>query len=401
MEVFRYKAMNTDGRILQGKVDAINVADLELRLTRMGLDLINFQQLKSKGKSLTGRGVKRVDLITFYFHLEQLVRAGVPILEGLGDLRDSIDNPKLRDVASALIESIQGGKNLSQAMADFPYVFDNVLVNLIRAGEESGQMPEVLRQVTENLKWQDEQISHTQKLFIYPSVVAVVVLSAVAVLMIMVVPKLVSFVQNMGQQLPLQTKILIFVSNIFVHYWYLLLGVPVLAVVGIVIGVRVSPPFRLQVDAWKLRVPVIGPVMKKLILTRFANYFALMYTSGITVLDSVRICADIVGNKAIQEAILSAGRQIADGAGIAASFASTGLFPPLVVRMLRVGENTGALDAALMNVGYFYSRDVKESIDRLQAVIEPAMTLILGGLLAWVMMSVLGPIYDLITKIKV
>jgi type IV pilus assembly protein PilC len=199
----------------------------------------------------------------------------------------------------------------------------------------------------------------------------------------------------------LQTKILIFVSNLFVHYWYVILGVPVLAVIAIVIGVRVSPPFRLRVDRWKLHIPVIGPVLKKLILTRFSNYFALMYTSGITVLDSVRICADIVGNKAIEQGVLEAGRQIADGAGIAASFASTGLFPPLVVRMLRVGENTGALDVALRNIGYFYSRDVKESIDRLQVIIEPAMTFILGSLLAWVMMSVLGPIYDLITKLKV
>jgi type IV pilus assembly protein PilC len=401
MEAFQYKAVNSAGQTSRGRLDAVNIADLEMRLTRMGLDLVNFRQLKSRGRNVGGRSIKRVDLINFCFHLEQLARAGVPMLEGLADLRDSMDSPRLRDVTSAMIESIQGGKNLSQAMADFPYVFGNVFVNLIRAGEESGQLPEVLKQITENLKWQDEQAAHTKKLFMYPAFVGVVVTGVLFFLMIYLVPELLKFIKNMGQELPLHTKILIFVSNFFVDFWYVILLVPILAVVTVLVGVRVSPSFRLAFDDWKLRVPIVGPILKKIILTRFASYFSLMYTSGITVLDCIRICADIVDNKAVEEAVLNAGRQIADGAGIAASFASSGLFPPLVLRMLRVGENTGALETALVNVGYFYTRDVKESIERLQTIIEPAMTFILGGLLAWVMISVLGPIYDLITKIKI
>jgi type IV pilus assembly protein PilC len=401
MEAFQYKAVNSAGQTSRGRLDAVNIADLEMRLTRMGLDLVNFRQLKSRGRNVGGRSIKRVDLINFCFHLEQLARAGVPMLEGLADLRDSMESPRLRDVTSAMIESIQGGKNLSQAMADFPYVFGNVFVNLIRAGEESGQLPEVLKQITENLKWQDEQAAHTKKLFMYPAFVGVVVTGVLFFLMIYLVPELLKFIKNMGQELPLHTKILIFVSNFFVDFWYVILLVPILAVVTVLVGVRVSPSFRLAFDDWKLRVPIVGPILKKIILTRFASYFSLMYTSGITVLDCIRICADIVDNKAVEEAVLNAGRQIADGAGIAASFASSGLFPPLVLRMLRVGENTGALETALVNVGYFYTRDVKESIERLQTIIEPAMTFILGGLLAWVMISVLGPIYDLITKIKI
>lgn len=401
MDVYKYKAINASGHFLRGRLDAVNIADLEMRLARMGLDLVNYRQIKTKGKSITGRGIKRVDLINFCFHLEQLVRAGVPMLEGLADLRDSLESPKLRDVTSAMIESIQGGKNLSQAMGDFPYVFSNVFVNLIRAGEESGQLPEVLKQITENLKWQDEQAAYTKKLLMYPSFVAVVVFGVLFFLMIYLVPELLKFIKNMGQELPLHTKALIVVSNAFVNYWYIILFLPIAAVVAVLVGVRVSPAFRLKFDDVKLKVPVVGPIMKKIILTRFANYFALMYTSGITVLDCIRVCADIVDNKAVEEAILAAGRKIADGAGIAASFASSGLFPPLVVRMLRVGENTGALETALNNVGYFYTRDVKESIERLQTIIEPTMTVLLGGLLAWVMISVLGPIYDLITKIKI
>ncbi len=400
MEAFHYKAMNQQGRTVHGRADAVNVGDLEMRLARMGLDLVNYRQLRSRG-GITGRGVKRVDLITFCFHLEQLARAGVPILEGLADLRDSVGNPRLREISSAMIESIEGGKNLSGAMAEFPRVFNDVFVSLIRAGEESGQLPRVLQHIVENLKWQDEQAAYAKRLFMYPSFVAVVVLAVVLFLMTYLVPELLRFIQGMGKELPLHTKVLIVVSDFFVDYWYLVLLVPLAAAAGIAFGVKTNPRFRLWFDDLKLRLPVIGPLMKKLILTRFANYFAIMYASGITVLDCIRAGEEIVGNTAVAQGVRTAGRDIADGSGISAAFERSGLFPPLVIRMLRVGENTGALEEALENVNYFYTRDVREAVERLQTVVEPAMTVILGGILAWIMISVLGPIYDLITQIKI
>ncbi len=401
MEVYRYKAMTRDGTVKRSRIDAINIGDLESRLSRMGLDLISYRQVRGRSRAAGGRAIKRVDLITFCFHLEQLLKAGVPMLEGLSDLRDTMENPRLRDVIAVMIETIQGGKNLSQSMADFPYVFGDTMVNLVRAGEEAGQLPEVLRQIAESLKWQDEQASHVKTLLIYPSIVLVVVTIAVFVLMVNVVPELLKFVKTMGGELPWHTKLLTAVSGAFQHYWYLFLLVPVAAAVAITVGTRTSAPFRRSWDAWKLRAPVIGSILKKLILTRFTNNFALMYASGITVLDSIRMSADVVDNRAVEEAVLAAGRRIADGSGIAASFGESELFPPLVLRMLRVGENTGSLDTALANVGYFYTRDVKESVERLQKILGPGITIVLGVLLMWVMLSILGPIYDLISKIKV
>ncbi len=401
MEVYQYKAVNGQGRVMRGKVDAVNPADLEMRLGRLGLELIKFTELKSRNKKLTGKGVKRVDLITFCFHLEQLVKAGVPLLEGLTDLRDSVDNPRLREVISAMIESIQGGKTLSESMRDFPRVFGEVFINLIKVGEQSGQLSEVLRHMTESLKWQDEQAAQTRKLFMYPSFIMVVVGGVLFFLMTYLVPQLVKFITNMGQELPFHTRALIAVSDFFVNYWYLLLSAPVVLFVLGGMLLKGSPAARYRFDSFILRIPVLGEILEKLILTRFANFFAIMYSSGITVLDCIRVGQDIIGNKAIEGAVRSAGDKIADGTGISASFEATGLFPPLVIRMLKVGENTGALETALMNVSYFYSRDVKESIERLQTMIEPAMTVTLGLILAWVMFSVLGPIYDLITKIKI
>jgi len=400
MEVFRYKAINDKGRMLHGKIDAVNPADLETRLSRIGLDLINYKELKSKHKNITGRGIKRTDLITFCFHLEHLIRAGVPILEGLADLRDTVDNKRLREVTAAMIESIEGGKNLSGAMEDFPFVFNRVFVSLIAAGEQSGQLIEVLQKLIENLKWQDEQTAQTKKLLMYPSIVSVIVAGVLFFLMLYVVPQLISFLSTMGQELPLQTRALIWTSSFFKSYWYLILAVPFAVVFGLGTAIKTKPAFALRFDGWKLRLPIIGPILKKIIVTRVCNVFSIMYSSGITVLECIRTSEDVADNKAIQQAVRDAGRMIADGGGISASFASTGLFPPLVVRMLRVGENTGALEEALGNVSYFYTRDVRESIANLQAMIMPGITIVLGAMILWIMASVLGPIYDLFTQIK-
>ncbi len=400
MELFRYKAVDAYGRVQRGQADAVNPIDLEMRLTRLGLDLVSYRPVKSGRSWFARSGIQRSDLITFCFHLEQLLEAGVPMIDTLSDLRDSLENRHLQEITAAMIESIQGGRSLSEAMRDFPAVFSTVFVNLIRAGETSGTLTRVLRHLIDNLKWQDEQAAHTKRLFIYPVVVAAVVGAAMFSLMVFVVPELLKFVESMRQELPLHTRILIAVSAAFASYWPFLLAALVLVVVGVAAGIRVSPSFRLWFDGMVLGIPLFGAILKKLILTRIATFFALMYASGITVLECMKIAEDIAGNRAVEEALRGAARQIGEGSGIAQSFATTGLFPPLVLRMLRVGENTGALEAALNNVSYFYTRDARESIDRLQALIEPAMIVVLASLVLWVALSVLGPIYDVITTFK-
>ncbi|MFB3100512.1 MAG: type II secretion system F family protein, partial [Gammaproteobacteria bacterium] len=346
-------------------------------------------------------GVTRRDLITFCFHLEQTSKAGVPILESLEDIRDSVDNPRFREIISAMYEAIEGGQTLSQAMSSYPSVFTEVFTSLVKAGELSGEIGEIFFQLSESIKWQDEQISMTKRLLMYPLFVGTVVISVIFFLMIYLVPELLSFIRNMGQEIPANTKVLIFVSNVFVSYWYWMIGVPMIFAIGLSIGVKINPRIHYQLDAFKLRIPLVGPILKKIILARLAGFFAIMYSSGITILDCIKTGEQVVGNKAMEEAVHQVGVRISDGETLSSSFESEKLFPPLVLRMLRVGETTGALEVALLNIQYFYTRDVKESIERLQSMIEPGMTVILGGIIAWVMFSVLGPIYDLITKIKI
>ncbi len=399
MALFDYKAISPHGKAVFGRLDAINLVDLEMRLKRMDLDLVTGHPVEYKGLFGAAR-IPRSELINFCFHLEQLTRAGVPILEGLADLRDSIEHPRFREVVASLIESIEGGQSLSAAMATHEHVFSKVFVNLIRAGEASGQLPEVLASLTDSYKWEDELASHTKKLMLYPAFVGTIVLAATFFLMIYMVPQLKLFVRNMGQVLPLQTRILFFVSDLLVGYWYVFLLLPVLAVGSVHLVLRNNPLARVAFDGFKLRMPVLGDILKKIILSRFASTFAMLYASGIPILESVRTTQDIVGNRVIREALQRVEQSIREGQNVAVAFHDTGLFPPLVVRMLRVGESTGGLDKALLNVSYFYNRDVRESVEKAQALIEPMLTLLLGGLLGWIMLSVLGPIYDVISKIK-
>ena len=399
MTLYAYKAMGADGRIVLGRMDAANAVDLELRLKRMDLDFIRGNPVRQLGM-FGGRAASRRELINFCFHLEQLTRAGVPILDGLTDLRDSLENPRFREVIAGMIESIDGGKTLSQAMAEHPRVFDDVFVSLVTAGENTGKLQEVLGNLVESLKWQDELAAQTKKLIMYPAFMGAVVIGVVLFMMIYLVPKMVGFITNMGHELPLHTKVLIGTSNIFVNYWYLVIGLPLLLAAVAVALVRSRPAARLRFDEAKLRLPLLGAILRKVILSRFASVFAMMYASGISILDSLRASEGIVGNQAIRNGLHQVGEMIAEGQSITTAFQNVGLFPPLVIRMLKVGENTGALDTALINVGYFYGRDVRESIGRIQALIEPAMTIVLGLILGWVMLSVLGPVYDTITKLK-
>ena len=400
MPRMQYKAMDEDGRRRSGRIEAANAADLEARLARLGLDLISFREARA-GRTI-GRGrVRRGDLVGFCFHMEQLLTAGVPVIEGLETLRDSAGNPRLREVLAAMVESVEGGETLSGAMREHPAVFGAVFVNLVRAGEVSGRVGEILGSLNEHLKWQNEQLALARRLLTYPAIAGTVVMLVVFFLMAHLVPQLVSFIEGMGRELPAHTRALILVSDVFVAYWYLVLVAPIAVFVLVRAVCRISPASARTMDDWKLRVWVVGPIMKKIILARFASSFALLYASGITVLECIRICEGLAGNRAVEDATRRAGARIAEGAGISAGFEATGLFSPLVLRMLRLGESTGGLDAALLNVSRYYNQGVSESMEQLQAMLGPAITLILGAILFWVIFSVLGPIYDLVTGLGI
>lgn len=380
-------------------MDALNDIDLELRLKHMGLDLITFHV----ANIASGFGNKRVglqDLVMFCFQMEQMTRAGVPLLDGLIDLRDSTSHPTLREAIGTLVSSVEGGKQFSQALAEHTNIFNHVFVSLVRAGEQTGKLPDVFENLASTLRWQDELISQTKRLLAYPLFVLFVVLGAVVFLMTYLVPQMASFLHNMGQELPLQTKILIGTSKIFVDDWWLILGLPIILAILIALMIKQNPSARYRWDHFKLHIPIIGEILNKIIMARFARYFALMYQTGIPILDAIKTCQQIVGNTVVADALERVWQQINAGDNMSESFRNAGLFPPLVVRMIRVGEASGSLDKALLNIADFYDREVKEKTETLLNLLEPALTVILGGILAFIMFSVLGPVYDSFSKLK-
>jgi type IV pilus assembly protein PilC len=333
--------------------------------------------------------------------MEHLIRAGVPLLDTLHDLRDSADNPRFRNVVAEVADSIESGASLSQALAQHPHVFDSVFQSLIAAGEHAGKLPEVLRDLTDAVKWQDELAAHTKRLMLYPAFLGTLVVGIFIFLLVYLVPQMAGFITNLGQALPLHTRILLAASDFLVHQWRVLtVGFP-LTLIGTTLLIRTHPHFRHRWDGVQLRLPLIGDVLRKLILSRLASVLALMYGAGISILDSLHVVGNVVGNRIIGEGLQTAEQQIRDGQRLAAAFQNTGLFPPLVIRMLHVGESTGALDTALSNVAYFYSRDAKESVARMQVLLEPVLTVIIGALLGWIMLAILGPIYDAISGLRI
>jgi type IV pilus assembly protein PilC len=400
MAVFAYRAMNPQGRIVHGELDAANLVDLELRLKRMELDFIHGRPTQ-RARLLKSGSVPRQELINFCFHLEQLTRAGVPILEGLTDLRDSTDHPRFREVVAGLVESIQGGRSLSEAMNEHPEAFDGVFCNLIRAGETSGNLTQVLHDLAASLKREDELAAYARKIVIYPAVVVVVLVGAVTMSLLFVVPELAKLFRSTGQDLPLQTRLLVGASNGLRNYWWAVLGIAAGTFFALRLAITTRPEARLWFDNLLLRLPLLGDIRRKLIMARFVGLFSMMYASGITIVTALRTAEDVMGNAALRLGMQRVGQLIGEGHNVSAAFHAVGLFPPLVTRMIRVGENTGALDAALANVSYFYDRDVRESVERLQALLEPMLTLLLGGIMLWIMMAVLGPVYDIITRLPV
>jgi len=400
MPTFAYRAVNLNGEIVEGSLEAANERALEVQLKQSDNELLRCAE-RAPRRWERQRKVSRKDLIGFCFHMEQVSRAGLPMLEALTDLRDSVSHVRFREVLANLTNAVESGKTLSQAMAEFPDTFDDVFVSLIAVGEESGELSEVLLKLTDSLKWQDELIAKAKSIIIYPAFVGVVVLAVLMFMMLYVVPEMVDFIREMGNELPIHTRALIGLSNFLVHYWAWVIFLPPVIFLMLQQHARRDEQFRYRVDGWKLNLWYVGPILNKIILSRFASYFALLYSSGMDVLASLRISEDIAGNAVIKKALEQVSASIADGKALSQSIKATGLFPPLIVRMISMGESTGQLDAALTNVSYFYDREVSESIERLKAMIEPAMTVVLGGLMGWVMLSVLGPIYDTISKIGV
>jgi len=392
MAVYSYTAVNAQGQTVSGKLEASGKGDLEKRLERLGLQLVS--QSTGRGLKLFEPKVSQEDLAQLCFYLEQLVNGGVPLIEGLSDVRDSVSNPTLRNAITSVVNEIEQGSKLSDALGQYPKLFDTIFVSLVQAGEESGELALVLRNLGENIRWTDEIVKRTKKIFVYPIFALVVICLATAGLMILVVPKLVSVLESLGQELPGYTVALINTSDFIQESWLYIVAVPIVIWLIVKIMVLAVPGIDYQADRMKIRLPLLGVVFEKIMMSRFANIFGMLYGSGISIMEALKISQGALGNKFVARTLDSIIDEINSGKALSLAFKESGIFPPLVLRMVRLGETTGSIDASMRQVKLYYDKDANEAIANMQAAIGPMMMLLLAGILAWVIIAIYAPLYD-------
>lgn len=400
MPYFRYKAANTEGKRVSGHVYALNEVDVELRLRRMGLVLIRLWS-KPGHSGLFGHGrITRRDLISFCFHMQHLSKAGVPLLQGLHDLIDATPNSRFRDVLSLVTDDLEGGKLLSQALAAHPETFDAVFVNLVRAAESSDQLAHVFSRLETRLKAQEELEADFSRLLIYPITVAISVFAAAWVLLFYLTPKLAVMVHSLNLPVPTVTRWLLDTVAWLQGNQLLLLLLAPPVVFGLVWSLRANPVFLERRDALLVHLPAVGDAIRKSALARFSSLLAMLTQSGLTILDALEACESSVGNRFLARKLATVGPRIAAGESVSESFRGLGLFPPLVIRMLHTGEKSGTLAEALENTAWFFERDARDTITRALKLLEPALALLLGGMLAFLLLAVFLPIYQVIGEIR-
>lgn len=398
MERFKYRAVSENGRSIRGVISAANEIDLHNQLQSAGLELIQCKPLNAK-KGLFGGGgsVKRVkirDLIQFFMHMEQMQSAGVPLLDALADIRDTTENTRLRDMMTEIHRDVSDGASLSEAMGKHPKVFNNLYLSLIKAGEDTGDLTASYRELIKYLKWVDHIQSKIRKATRYPMIVMAVVFVTIVVMMGYVVPQIVGFIVNMDMELPWYTTALIKTSEFFQSYWWAVLSGPVILFIIVRMICKASDDFAYRVDSMFLRMPVMGPLIRKITIARYSQTFGALFAAGIDILNALKSSRETVKNRVMLEALGRVEKFVQAGMPVSEAFNASGEFPSMVVRMIRIGEESGNLTVVLEQVSEFYTKDVDEAVEGMIAAIEPTLTALLGGIILWIAAGVFGPIYS-------
>ncbi len=401
MPVFRYKAMNQAGALVQDELEAPNPGAVAEKLESLGYTPLKISRKKVGGGNIrlfqSKPKVKDNEIIVFTRQLVTLLKAGVPLLSALEALAEQTDSEQMRDVIGKIYVDIESGISLSEALAKHPSVFEEMYVNSIRAGEMGGALDQVLLRLANLIEYDRETRARIKSAMRYPIIVVVSLVVAVITLMMLVVPKFIDMFTKLGVELPLPTRILIAVYEAMSHYWYLGIAGVVLAIAGFKLWVK-TPSGRLIWDGFKLKLPVFGPLLMKSYMSRFTRMFETLNRSGLPILQTLEIVGKTVGNAVIRREIEKASMGIRRGDGIASPLKQSKLFPPMVVRMIAIGEQSGSLDEMLKNVSEHYDMEVDYAVKNLTSLIEPMLTVGLGLIVLFLALAIFLPMWDM-TKI--
>jgi len=395
---FRYRAVDEQNRLIRGQFSARSFAELERHLQQNHLLLFDYQIKPSKTLSPRSRCSPQ-QRIEFCFYLGQLLAAGIPLIDSLQQFAASLADSPFRRVVQQLAHALESGQCLSAAMQPFTPIFDPVLVQLVQIGEKSGQLPAVFKHLTDTLTWQQRISQNIKKALWYPAFLLSLIVLTLIFVLYWLVPQLLQFVQTMGLQLPWHTKLLITLSNFLQQQGWLVLLSLITFFSTVILAVRFSTWTRRLWDQLLFNTWGVGKILRQLMLARFSRFFALMYQSGLPILDILTTLRGTLGNHVMEQALKTAHEHIVAGDSISEGFAKTRLFSTMTLSMLAMGETTGQLDQALYHVSDFYQQQAQYQLEKFHALLEPALTVFLALLLGGLMLSVLQPIYNLINHI--
>ncbi len=403
MATFAYTARDNDGRVITGTLEGESEIAVVARLQEMGYFISDLQR-RIKRPTLEDvlqrfRGVRLKDLTVFTRQFATMINAGLAILAGLSILEVQSENKRLKEILGAVRADIEQGAPLSDALAKHPETFNSLYVNMVRAGEAGGVLDDVLARLAGFL---EKELALRQKVraaMIYPAVIASAAVLIVSFLVFYILPTFVSFFTSLNVPLPAPTRLLIAITVGARRFWYIILLVIVAAVYGARYYIS-TPEGRARYDRFKLRMPVFGSIVHKVAMARFARTLGTLVRSGVPILQALDVVAKAVDNTVVTQAVAAVRSSIREGESIALPLQASGIFPPMVVHMVSVGERTGQLDEMLMKVSDFYDTEVEYAVAGLTSILEPALIIVMGGIVGFVVISFYLPLFNLVGAIK-
>ncbi len=399
MITFAYKAKNpANGELVSAEVQADNEHAAAKLLIGQGLYPISIEDRDAKKNIATlsfGNPVKTKDRVIFTRQLSTLVNAGLPLTQSLRIASEQINNKNLHEAIAQVIVSVEGGSTLSNSLSQYPKIFNEIYVNLVAAGETSGTLDKALERIASQQEKDAAILSKIRGALVYPVIVLVVILAVLVFMLTTVLPQVGSLYNDLHKELPLMTKILIAIAGFIQHDWWFVL----LLVVGAVIGLRAyaaSASGRRQFDQIKLSAPLFGRMFQKVYMARFSRTLATLLGSGIPLLDALSTVSKAMNNTIVEDSISGSIAKVRGGKALSASLEGSKGFTQLVPQMIRVGEQSGAIDGMLEKVAGYYEEEVDNEIKNLSTTIEPVLMVVLGAVVGIVIAAVLLPVYGLI-----
>jgi type IV pilus assembly protein PilC len=400
MPMFEYTARAQNGQIQKGQMDVASKDDVSAYLRKNRLILVSVREAPKQIKlSMGSAKVKTRDIVIFTRQFATMINAGLPLVQSLNILASQTENKTLAEVTRAVVYDVESGNTLADAFSKHPKAFTALYVNMVAAGEAGGILDTILLRLATFLEKNDALVRKVKGAMIYPGVIMGVAAGAITILLIFVIPTFQNMFASVNLELPLPTRIVIGMSNFLLGYWWAIL----LSVGGAVFGIRTyyaTPAGHLQIDTLMLKAPVLGDVIRKSAVSRFTRTLGTLVSSGVSILEGLEITAKTAGNQVVHNAVMESRQSIAGGETIAAPLERSKVFPPMVISMIAVGEQTGGLDEMLNKIADFYDEEVDVAVSSLISLMEPAMIVILGVVVGGMVVAMYLPIFDMMNAVQ-